>query len=69
MEIVMIFFILINRYMYMAKMERKKTNTVQLNMKFIICILSEKMISLILQKYRGTLKSIQLEQKYRPNNM
>lgn len=69
MEIVMIFFILINRYMYMAKMERKKTNTVQLNMKFIICILSEKMISLILQKYRGTLKSIQLEQKYRRNNM
>lgn len=69
MEIVMIFFILINRYMYMAKMERKKTNTVQLNMKFIICILSEKMISLILQKYRGTLKSIQLEQKYRQNNM
>lgn len=27
------------------------------------------MISLILQKYRGTLKSMQLEQKYRPNNM
>lgn len=26
MEIVMIFFILINRYMYMAKMEREKKN-------------------------------------------
>lgn len=53
---------------YMAK--RKKTthilkNTVQLNMKFTSCILSENMISLVLQKFRGTLKSTQLEQKYR----